>query len=314
MKILVLGGRGFLGRHLVELLVREGHSVRIFGRRGSRPQGGTPDFSLRVEVVEGDFGSGCGLSEALEGVELVYHLLSTTVPSDSDANPIGDVSSNLLGTLRLLGLMEVQHVRRIVFASSGGTVYGNPIMLPVSEDHPLEPICSYGVVKVAIENYLTLHCKRKGLVANVLRISNPYGAYQNRIGSQGVISTFLHRLVNDKPIEIWGDGSAVRDYVYVSDVARALLLAGLRKQSATFNIGSGVGHSINEILRVLKTQTGLAGTIRYLPHRGFDVDQTYLDISRARRELGWQPEFSLEAGCLHYCEQLGVATRELAVN
>lgn len=203
-KVLVLGGQGFLGRHLSEQLLREGATVRIFDRPGI---GGTPnrDDSKRVEVVQGDFVEGHGLSQALHGIDLVYHLVSTTVPSGSNANPIEDVNSNLIGTLRLLDMMRCSGVKRIVYASSGGTVYGNPQSLPVPEAHPLQPISSYGIVKVAIENYLRLHSELNGLTANILRISNPYGMHQNRLGAQGVIATFIRKLMNNESIEIWGD-------------------------------------------------------------------------------------------------------------
>jgi len=304
---LVLGGSGFLGKNLINLLVSEGWSVRAFVRGTHHSV-----FPAAVDVIHGDFVTGAGLREALDGVDVVFHLLSTSLPTESNADPIGDVNSNLVATLRLLDLMKSAHVKRIVYASSGGTVYGNPDVLPVPETHPLRPISSYGIVKAAVESYLALYGKRDGLIANVLRISNPYGRHQIRIGAQGVISTFLYRLMHKQPIEIWGDGSTVRDYVYVPDVARALWLAGLRSASGTFNIGSGVGHSINDVLRILQEQTGLTGVIRYLPHRAFAVDQIYLDISRAQQELGWSPQYTLESGCTSFYESLCRFDRELA--
>jgi len=310
-KVLVLGGRGFLGRNLVDLLLRDGASVRTFDRPLASAAD-QPVFEGDVEEFEGNFIDGQGLDAALKNVDLVYHLISTTVPSGSNADPIGDVTSNLAGTLRLLKAMAAAGVHRIVYASSGGTVYGNPCVLPVPEWHALQPISSYGVVKVAVENYLHLHSELNGLKANVLRISNPYGMHQRRIGAQGVIATFLDKLMNGKPIEIWGDGSVVRDYIYVADVARALLLAGRREKSGTFNIGSGVGHSLNEVLQVLRQQTGLETEVRYMPHRKFDVTQTFLDIERAREDLGWNPFYTLEEGCARFC-QLMERAREPAL-
>lgn len=312
-KILVLGGQGFLGRHLSEQLLREGAKVRIFDQPSAVCAAHGED-STRVEVVHGDFVKGHGLAQALDGVDVVYHLVSTTVPSGSNANPIEDVNSNLIGTLRLLDMMRCSGVKRIVYASSGGTVYGNPQSLPVPEAHPLRPISSYGIVKVAIENYLHLQSELNGLTANILRISNPYGMHQNRIGAQGVIATFIRKLMNNEPIEIWGDGSVVRDYVYATDVARALLLAGQRHQSGVFNIGSGIGHSVNDVLRLIREQTGLRGEVRYLPSRRFDVQRTYLDIERARVELGWQPKYSLEDGCARYWQLLLESTQAATVS
>ena len=285
--------------------------VRIFGRQ-QLSKADVDYFGHSVEFVQGDLTEGRGVFEALQGVDLVYHLISTTVPSGSNADPISDVNSNLVGTLRLLDFMRCAGVRRIVYGSSGGTVYGNPQALPVSEAHPLQPISSYGVVKVAIENYLKIQSDLTGLTANILRISNPYGMHQTRIGSQGLIATFVAKLMREEPIEIWGDGSTVRDYVYVHDVARALLLAGQRTQSGVFNIGSGVGHSVNEVLSQVLHHTRLNGDVRYLPKRGFDVQDTFLDISRARRELGWKPQYTLEQGCALYCRLVGVGMRESA--
>jgi UDP-glucose 4-epimerase len=313
-RILVLGGSGFLGTHLVKALAREGVSVRTLDRSQPQPvgkslldDGGAKLSASRlpnVEVVTGDFVTGNGLAEALDGVDLVYHLISTTVPSTSNADPIFDVQSNLIGTLRLLEMMRAAAVRRVVYVSSGGTVYGNPSVLPVPETHPLGPLCSYGVVKVAIENYLHMHAELYGLTSNVLRVSNPYGTHQHHIGVQGIIPTFFKKIADGSPIEIWGDGSIVRDYIHVSDVVSALLRAGTRDRSGTFNIGSGIGHSVNEILDVVQRQTGSVADVRYLPHRTFDVERIYLDITKARAELHWQPLLALDEGCAVYWQAL----------
>ena len=310
-KVLVLGGRGFLGRNLIDLLLRDGAVVRTFDRAHSSSSD-TPAFTGKVEEFKGNFIDGQGLEAALDQVDLVYHLISTTVPAGSNTDPIGDVTANLSGTLRLLKAMAVARVNRLVYASSGGTVYGNPCVLPVPEWHALQPISSYGIVKVAVENYLHLHSELNGLKANVLRISNPYGMHQRRIGAQGVIATFLDKMMNRQPIEIWGDGSVVRDYIYVADVARALLLAGCRQKSGTFNIGSGIGHSLNDVLDVLREQTGLDTEVRYMAHRKFDVTQTFLDTGHARGELGWNPFYTLEEGCARFF-QLMERAREPAL-
>jgi len=296
LKVLVLGGRGFLGTHLVDALLQGGASVRVF----DRPLREGESARAGVELFGGNFVDGSGLEAALAGVDLVYHLISTTVPSTSNADPIADVQNNLGGSLRLLQLMQAAQVKRIVYVSSGGTVYGNPSQLPVAETHPLQPVCSYGVVKLAVEHYLHMYSELNGLVANVLRVSNPYGTHQHHIGVQGVIPTFIQRLMKGQSIEIWGDGSVVRDYIYVDDVVSALLTAGVRRDSGTYNIGSGIGHTLKDVLRVVCEQTGLNGDVRYLPERAFDVHRIYLDISRAQEELAWRPSFSLEQGCARY--------------
>jgi UDP-glucose 4-epimerase len=255
-------------------------------------------------MTAGDFVSGDGLASALTDVDVVYHLVSTTVPSTSNADPIADVEGNLIGTLRLLKLMQANDVARIVYVSSGGTVYGNPTVLPVPESHSLEPLCSYGVVKVAVENYLRMYSELYGLTANVLRVSNPYGTHQHHIGVQGVIPTFFKKIAEGTPIEIWGDGSVVRDYLHVDDVVSALLTAGTRTTSDIFNIGSGIGHTVNEILEIVQRETGRSADVRYLQRRKFDVERIFLDIAKAHNELGWQPKLSLEAGCALYWQKV----------
>ncbi|WP_213297222.1 NAD-dependent epimerase/dehydratase family protein [Paraburkholderia sacchari] len=295
-KVLVLGGFGFLGRHLVDGLLRSGAKVRVFDR--SMPA--NSQYARDVEVVLGNFVTGDGLSDALRGIDVVYHLISTTVPSTSNDDPIADVQSNLVGTLHVLRRMQAENVKRIVYVSSGGTVYGNPMTLPVPEAHPLNPLCSYGVVKVAIEHYLSMYCQLYDLNATVLRVANPYGMHQHHIGVQGVIPTFIGKMMRGELIEIWGDGSVVRDYIYVDDVVSALLAAYEDRSSGTFNIGSGSGHCLIDVLEVVRRITGLDGTVRHLPHRNFDVEQIYLDIRHAREVLNWQPKYSLESGCAHY--------------
>ncbi|MDQ0621995.1 UDP-glucose 4-epimerase [Paraburkholderia graminis] len=311
-RVLVLGGTGFLGTHLVDALVRGGNAVRVFERYVPAVDASSSERDVlrstgdwhSVEMVKGDFVSGDGLAAALDGVDLVYHLVSTMVPSTSNLDPIADVQSNLVGSVRLLQLMQEAGVKRIVYVSSGGTVYGNPSVLPVPETHALNPLCSYGVVKVAVESYLHMHSELHGLVANVLRISNPYGTHQQHIGVQGVIPTFFKKIADGVPIEIWGDGSVVRDYIHVSDVVSALLRAGARAHSGTFNVGSGTGHSVNEILDVVQQQVGRKASVRYQPQRSFDVERIFLDITKAREELHWQPSLTLDAGCALYWQAL----------
>ena len=294
---MVLGGGGFLGTHLVNDLLRQGASVRMIDRHPVLCPG---PAAPGLEVCWGDLTTGSGIEASLRGVDLVYHLISTTVPSTSNADPIADVESNLVGSLRLLQMMKTMEVGRIVYISSGGTVYGNPSILPVPESHPLNPLCSYGVVKVAVENYLQMFSALYGLTATVLRVSNPYGPHQRHLGVQGVIATFFKKVIDGQAIEIWGDGSVVRDYIYVGDVVVGMLRAGSSERSGTYNIGSGVGHCLNEVLHIVCKLTGRKADVTYLPHRKFDVGRIFLDIGKASKELDWRPSLTLEQGCLHY--------------
>lgn len=161
--------------------------------------------------MEGDLGNHGLIREALEGIDVVFHLASTTLPKTSNDDPGYDVRSNVVDTIQLLEACVDAGVRKVIFASSGGTVYGVPERLPIKEDHPTNPISSYGIVKLTIEKYLGLFHYLYGLDYAALRISNPYGPYQDPAGQQGAISVFLHRILSGQPIAIWGDGEIVRE-------------------------------------------------------------------------------------------------------
>ncbi|OZI20928.1 hypothetical protein CAL26_26090 [Bordetella genomosp. 9] len=293
-RILVLGGNGFIGCHLTAALVRAGAQVRVMGRScTSGVDGG-------VEYVKGDIAGQVAYSEVLAGVDLVYHLVSSTIPGTSNANPILDVETNLVGSLRLLDAMATAQVRRLVFLSSGGTVYGNPEELPVREDHVLRPISSYGVVKATIENYMRLYSTLHDFDISVLRLSNPYGLGKTLIGTQGVIPTIFSKVVNGDAIEIWGDGRAVRDYIHMDDAVRAMLAVAELRGFNLFNVGSGVGHSLRDVIDHVARVTGLEPKIKFGPARPFDVRAIYLDVNKIRGATQWKPEISLEQGCAMY--------------
>ena len=233
----------------------------------------------------------------MSGVEVVYHFVSTTLPKTSNDDPIYDVRSNLVDTIQLLESCVEAGVRKVIFASSGGTVYGPPETLPITEDHPTAPISSYGIVKLAIEKYLSLFHHLYGLDYAVLRISNPYGPYQDPGGQQGAVGVFLNRLYTGRPITIWGDGEVVRDYLYVSDLVDALELAALiESREKVLNIGSGEGLSLNALIRCISEVVGEHPAVEYLPARPLDVPASVLNVGRAKSALGWEPETGLAEG------------------
>jgi UDP-glucose 4-epimerase len=207
------------------------------------------------------------------------------------------VQSNVIETIFLLEQCVAKKIRKVVFISSGGTVYGMPVRLPIPEDSPTEPECSYGITKLAIEKYLALFHLLYGLDYTVVRPANPYGSRQDPFGIQGAISVFLGKVARNEQIEIWGDGRVVRDYIYIDDLIDGIYRAAMTKSSSRiFNLGSGRGHSLNEILQVIRAVTGHELAVKYTAGRPFDVPEIYLDISRARNELGWSPSMSLEDG------------------
>lgn len=295
-RCLVLGGGGFLGSAIVDRLLKDGYSVRVL----ERPR--IPPYRIfgsgeQVEWIAGDVMSQHDLMRAMAGVSAVIHLVSTTLPRSSNDDPIHDVESNLLGSLRLLNTMAQQKVVRLVFISSGGTVYGVPKYLPIDEQHPTDPQVSYGITKLAIEKYALLYEGLHGIVPLILRVANPYGERQRIETAQGAVGVFVSRALRREPIEIWGDGSVTRDYLHVSDVADAIP-AALRYagRERVFNIGSGRGTSLNELLALLEATLEAPVARRYLPGRPFDVRENVLSCELARRELGWVANVSLADG------------------
>ena len=299
MKCLILGGRGFLGSQLHMALRRAGHDVRIFDRPGSHAALPIPE----QEYIGGDFGNREDLVEALAGRDVVFHLVSTTLPASSNENPLYDVETNLVSTIRLLDVARTSGTKKIVFASSGGTVYGAPQNVPVPEDHPTEPLCSYAISKLAIEKFLHLYSHLHRVDYTVLRIANPYGEGQSPIGKQGAIAVFTYKALRREPIQIWGDGEVVRDYLYAGDVADAMVKAAMYDgPHHVFNIGAGRGHSLNELLSQIEAMLGRPVERTYLPGRRFDTPVNVLDIARAREHLRWTPQTTMETGLARTAE------------
>lgn len=293
MRCLVVGGSGFIGAHLVDRLLKSGHSVRVYGRSLNRFR----SMPEQVEYMRGELGDYPLIREAVQGMEVVYHLVSTTTPRTSNEDPAYDVRSNLIDTLRLLEASVESGVRKVIFTSSGGTVYGPANTLPVTERHPTNPISSYGIVKLAIEKYLDLFHRINGLDYMVLRVANPYGPYQDPFKEHGVISVFLYHVYTGRTIKIWGDGGVIRDYIYVSDLVEALERAAeVNSCGRVINAGSGHGVSLRELLEVISNVAGKLPLVEYLPAKEADVPAVTLDISMAREELGWNPEIGLTEG------------------
>src|SRR5688572_30293458 len=296
MNCLVLGGNGFIGSHLVDQLLAEGHRVRVFAKREEY-------YRKPIESVEyqyGDFGNRGLLMEALTNIDSVFHLISTTLPKTSNDDPAFDVQSNVIETLFLLEQCITRKVKKVIFISSGGTVYGKPSLIPIPENSQTDPECSYGITKLAIEKYLHLYWVLHGLDYCVLRLANAYGERQRPTATQGAIPVFLERALRNDEIVVWGDGSVVRDYIYVTDISRAvtktLTYSG---ETKVFNIGSGQGHSLNEVIHVIESVIGRSLQVKYTDARSFDIPINILDISRARSELNWGPTISLHEGIAH---------------
>ena len=296
MQCLVLGGGGFIGSAIVDRLLRAGYPVRVFERPRVAPFRSF-EAHEQVDWVTGDLLSTRDVENALDGVDTVFHLVSTTLPKGSNDDPIYDVQSNLGGTLQILELMVRARTRKLVFISSGGTVYGPPQRLPIDELHPTDPQVSYGITKLAIEKYIQLFRRIHGLDATILRLANPYGERQRIETAQGAVAAFLHRALRDREVEIWGDGTVARDYVYIGDVAEAFFRAAhYRGPRDVFNIGSGRQTTLNELLESIERILGRSVGRRHLEGRSFDVKVNVLDVALAKSELPWAPTVTLDDG------------------
>ncbi len=296
MKTLVIGGNGFIGCHLVDQLILQGHSVRVLDRYPSRFR----EARKEVENLIGDLGNHGEVASAVKGMDWVFHLAYTTVPQTSNDDPVYDIKSNVEDSVQLFQACRDSNVKKVVFISSGGTIYGVPKSIPIPEDHTTEPICSYGITKLAIEKYLYLFYTQWGQDYVVLRFSNPYGVLQNPHAKQGVIGVFLGAASENKPINIFGDGEIVRDYIYVTDAAKALVCAAEYKAGPNdpriFNIGAGRGYSLNEIVAEIKKNIDRPINVNYAPGRTVDVPANVLDIKLAQKHLNWTPEIELGEG------------------
>ncbi len=299
MKIIVLGGGGFIGSAIVDRLLLDGHQIRVFERPHVEPY---RSFSLeeKLEWVTGEFMSTHDINEAITGMDAVIHLISTTIPKSSNDNPVYDVQSNLIASIQLLDAMVAQSVKKIVFISSGGTVYGHSKYLPIDEQHPTEPNVSYGITKLAIEKFMLMYQQLHGIKATILRVANPYGERQRIDTAQGAISVFIQHALNNKTIDIWGDGSATRDYIYIKDVADAFAQAVVYDGSiSVFNIATGIGTSLNEIITILEQILDRKVLHTFHPPRLFDVPASILCNTLAKNELCWKPNMSLKDGVFH---------------
>jgi len=297
MEVLVIGGGGFIGSHVVDRLTREGYNVRIATRNVKKISKNTVYVPHWVDP-ETEHADLC--FTALDGVDAVIHLGSSTIPATSNQDPLADINDNLISTVNLLKLMRIKGVRNLVYMSSGGAIYGSSLGEGSHERDNLHPLSSYGAIKVAIENYIIIEMKLHGLFATILRPSNPYGPRQ-KFGAQGIIGNFLWNIANDKPCEIWGDGSIIRDFVYVEDVAEACMLAvsgnsNYGRNSGIYNISSGVGYRINDLLPIIGKIVGKPVSIAYHEGRNFDIKRVVLDNANAGRFLSWKPKVDLEDG------------------
>lgn len=296
MLILLVGGTGFIGTNLAIAIAQRGHSVRLLAAHRDPNKVARNSF-LTTDVLFGSLHDLPLLNSALRNVDVVVHLACSTIPQLSNEAPLADINENLIGTLNLLTVARQSGIKKIVFASSGGTIYGPTSANPIPESHSTDPICSYGITKLAIEKYLGLFNHLYGLDYVVLRLANPFGEFQNPSRGQGAIAVFIDRVIRRKSIQVWGDGTVARDYFYVGDAVDAFIRAiESQTPSRIYNIGSGLPRSITEVLTAIGDETGVKPIVEYSEGRKVDIPVNCLDISKASDELNWSPRVSFHDG------------------
>ncbi|WP_165314430.1 NAD-dependent epimerase/dehydratase family protein [Agromyces protaetiae] len=281
---LVIGANGFIGVHLVEGLRRAGHEVTAFDRFSAGPRFGVDG----VRIVRGEFLDRSALAGALDGQDFVFHFVSTTTPATAEGDPTLDVRTNIAQSVDLLTLAVEARVRHVYFASTGGAVYGPQGRDSYAEDTPALPVSPYAIGKLTIEHYLRYFRHKHGLQSTALRISNPYGPGQHARRGQGLIPIALDRIIRDEEVVQFGDGSMIRDYLYVEDLVAMILriVAAPIREHEVYNLGSGVGQSVSETLATLREVTGIDFPVRVVPVPTTFVDRVVLDTARFRREFG----------------------------
>ncbi|MCD6550831.1 SDR family oxidoreductase [Thermotoga sp.] len=296
MNVLVTGGAGFIGSHVVDRLIEKGYGVIVIDNLSSGKVENLNRNALFYEQSIED-------EEMMERIfslhrpEYVFHLAAQASVSVSVREPARDAKTNILGSLVLLEKSIKHGVKKFIFSSTGGAIYGENVRIfPTPETEIPHPISPYGIAKYSVEMYLDFFAKEYGLKYTVLRYANVYGPRQDPHGEAGVVAIFTERMLKGEEVHIFGDGEYVRDYVYVDDVAESNLLAMERGDNDVFNIGTGKGITVNELFRMLKEITGYDREPVYKPPRKGDVRKSILDWTKAKEKLGWEPKIPLEEG------------------
>lgn len=300
MKILVTGGAGFIGSNLVDALIGLGHDVVVIDnlssglRRNLNPKARFYGIDIRDKKLSEVF--------EREKPDTVDHHAAQIDVRKSGEDPIADAEANILGSLNLISNCVRFGVKRVVYASTGGAIYGDPQYLPADENHPINPISQYGISKHTVEHYLHLYSVVNGLNYVILRYSNVYGPRQNPYGEAGVVAIFAIQMLTGKQPTIFGPGDKTRDYAHVFDIVKANIVALDKGKNAIYNIGTGVETSDQEIFDTLAGVLGYKGKPIYAPVRKGEVYRIALDCGKARKELGWSPELSLKQGIAQTAE------------
>ncbi len=291
---LVTGGAGFIGSHLVDRLIGDGHHVAIVddlstgSRENVNPKAAFYEIDVRSEDLDAVFDR--------EKPDHVNHHAAQMDVRRSVREPMFDADVNVLGSINLIENCLRHDIKKVIYISTGGAVYGEPDYLPVDEGHPIRPLCQYGISKHTVEHYLYFYGHTYGMRYTVLRYPNVYGPRQNPFGEAGVNAIFIGKMLRGEVPTVFGDGEQLRDYVYVTDIVEANIAALERGDGQVYNIGSGIGTSVNQIYEKLQRIIGCSAPPSYSEARTGEIQRTYLESSKAQRELGWSARVGFDEG------------------
>ena len=295
-----MGGAGFIGSNLALSLAKDKNNnitvidkdICLFRRIDKM---NIPNIHFKAFNIVSDVNN----IELFENADVVYHLVSTTIPSTSNKQIIDEFQDNVLTTLRILDSCVSSKVKQIVFLSSGGTVYGNNVTCPIKEEAETDPISSYGIQKLTIEKLLYLYNYLYGLDYRIIRLSNPYGPYQRPNGVQGVVTTFIYKVLKGEELVVYGDGSVVRDFIYIDDAISGIInISSTESKHKIYNLGSSKGVSVSELISIIEKTLNKKSNVVFHKGRNADIKKNYLDISRYENEYGMLNTVTLEAGIL----------------
>jgi len=295
MNILITGGAGFIGCHLVKYLAGKGHRIWAVSRSDRIPEElfGQSGITF-LKTNRFDYSD---VERFFRHIDIVIHLAWSSIPTMDIDDFSSEVKYNVSGTIQLLNVCSKYKVKQFIFLSSGGTVYGVPQQIPIPETHPLNPISSYGIGKLCAEKYITLYSNLFEMKTTILRVANAFGERQNLLKGQGVVGIWLSKILDNEPIEIWGNDKKIRDFIYVGDLVRVIeKVLTMDTKSQIYNIGSGKGHALKDLLEIFRNELDLDFSVRLLPERLIDVPVNVLSINKAASELDFDPVMSLEEG------------------
>lgn len=296
MHCCVIGGSGFIGQHVVKILMKQGRTLTVIGRNRLP----TRTLPAKVRYIAGNYNDKYFLRGALEGADEIIDFAYASVPKTSFEDPVNDILNNIPPSVTLFEVASSLPIKKMVIISSGGTIYGKALNLPISEEHPTNPISPYGITKLAVEKYASMYHEIKGLPVVCVRPANAFGEGQKPFIDQGFIATAIASVLKKREINIFGEQGTIRDFIYITDVAKGITAAlNQGKPGESYNIGTGIGTSNRDILNMIETiakSENIPLRIKILPPRQYDVPVNILDSSKLQKETGWFPSVTLSEG------------------